>query len=269
MLWEVDIYPAEGLPNRLAAQVAGDAADLGLAADLDVTAAYGYLIQGEISGDDVRRIAAGLLADRVVERTVAAPVGDPRLSEPPTPRTPHAPREDARHAERDEYGPCLIHVLPKPGVMDPVAQSVVAAIADFGLRAEAVRTLKKYWVASLSEERLALLCSKILANDAIEQVIVGPLGFAHLEVGSPYEFKLESVPIRGMDDAELQRLSQTGQLFLSLIEMQTIRDYFRKLDRDPTDVELESRRPDLERALQPQDARRPDSLPRRRGGAAV
>ena len=83
MLWEVDIYPAEGLPNRLAAQVAGDAADLGLAADLAVTAAYGYLIQGDLSGDDVRRIAQGLLADRVVERTVAAPVGDAVLAQAP------------------------------------------------------------------------------------------------------------------------------------------------------------------------------------------
>ena len=100
--------------------------------------------------------------------------------------------------------------------------------------------MKKYWISPLPAERLALLCAKILANDAIEQVIVGPLSFAHLEVGSPYDFKLESVPIRGMDDAELQRLSHTGQLFLSLVEMQTIRDYFRKLDRDPTDVELES-----------------------------
>ena len=45
--------------------------------------------------------------------------------------------------------------------------------------------------------------------------------------------------------------------------------YFRELGRDPTDVELETHRPDLERALQPQDAGRPDSLSRRRGRAAV
>ena len=48
-------------------------------------------------------------------------------------------------------GTRLIHVLPKPGVMDPVAQSVLAAIADFGIRAEAVRTLKKYWIAGLPD----------------------------------------------------------------------------------------------------------------------
>ncbi len=48
MLWEVDIYPNEGQPNLAARRVAADAADLGLAADLAVTAAYGYLIQGDL-----------------------------------------------------------------------------------------------------------------------------------------------------------------------------------------------------------------------------
>ena len=146
--------------------------------------------------------------------------------------------------------------------MDPVAQSAMQAIADFGLRAEAVRTLKKYAVGRLPDERLSLLCSKVLANDAIEQVIVGPLSFERLQVGSPYEFRLVTVPIRAMDDAALERLSREGQLYLSLVEMQTIQAHFRTLDRDPTDVELETDRPDVERALQPQDAGRADPLPR-------
>ena len=38
----------------------------------------------------------------------------------------------------------------------------------------------------------------------------------------------------------LEQLSRTGQLYLTLIEMQTIQQYYRQLDRDPTDVELES-----------------------------
>ena len=57
----------------------------------------------------------------------------------------------ARHAAGRRH--VLIHVLPKPGVMDPVAQSVMAAIADFGIRAEAVRTLKKYWIDGLPDDR--------------------------------------------------------------------------------------------------------------------
>ena len=109
--------------------------------DLAVTSARGYLIQGDLDRGQVERIADELLADRVVERTVVAPVGDPALTELPAGRT---------H---------WIHVLPKPGVMDPVAQSAMEAIADLGIRAEAVRTLKKYAVGRLArrQTRAALL----------------------------------------------------------------------------------------------------------------
>ena len=222
MLWEVDIYPAKGQPDLIAQQTAADAADLGLADALAVSSARGYLIQGDFSEEQVNRIAAELLADSVVERTVVAPVGDDSLAKAP---------EGTSH---------LIHVLPKPGVMDPVAMSAKQAIADFGLEADEVRTLKKYWVGDLDGERLEALGSKILANDAIEQVIVGPLPFDKLEVGSPYEFQLVTVPIREMDDEALAKLAIEGQLYLSLVEMQTIQAHFRSLDRDPTDVELET-----------------------------
>jgi phosphoribosylformylglycinamidine synthase subunit PurSL len=222
MLWEVDIYAAEGQPDLIAQQTAADAADMGLVENLAVTAGRGYLVQGDLNAEQVHKIAAELLADTVVERTVVAPVGDGALTEPP---------EGAKH---------LVYVLPKPGVMDPVAMSAKQAIADFGIEAEEVRTLKKYWIGDLDEERLEALCTKILANDAIEQTIVGPLPFDKLEVGSPYDFKLVTVPIREMDDAALTKLALEGQLYLSLVEMQTIQAHFKSLDRDPTDVELET-----------------------------
>jgi phosphoribosylformylglycinamidine synthase subunit PurSL len=222
MLWEVDIYAAEGQPDIGAAEVAAATAELHLAGDLAVTSVRGYLVQGDFDRDQVTRIADELLADRVVERTVVAPVGDAALNRLPEGRT---------H---------WIHVLPKPGVMDPVAQSAMTAIADLGLQAQAVRTLKKFAVGRLPDEKLSLLCSKVLANDAIEQAIIGPLALDHLQVGSPYQFQLTTVPIRTMDDAALGRLSREGQLYLSLVEMQTIQTYFRSLGRDPTDVELET-----------------------------
>ena len=105
MLWEVDIYPAEGQPDLIGETAASDARDIGLADNLAITAARGYLIQGELDREQATRLADELLADRVVERTVVAPVGDELLVQPP----------DGRR--------CLIHVLLKPGVMDPVAQS--------------------------------------------------------------------------------------------------------------------------------------------------
>ena len=229
MLWEVDIHPKPGQPDLAGRAVAAAASHLGLADGLDVTGARGYLIQADLDRDQIERIARELLADSVVEETVVAPAGDAALATlNPQPST------------LNPQPSTLIHVLPKPGVMDPVAQSAQAAIADFGFQAEAVRTLKKYWVGGLDAGAIGTLVAKVLANDAIEQAIVGPLGFDRLEVGSPYEFKLVRVPIREMEDEDLQRLSLDGQLFLSLAEMRTIQAHFRSLDRDPTDVELET-----------------------------
>jgi phosphoribosylformylglycinamidine synthase len=61
-----------------------------------------------------------------------------------------------------------------------------------------------------------------------------------LDLGQSYQLKLHTVAIRTMDDDALVRLSREGQLYLQPAEMQTIRAYFRELDRDPTDVELET-----------------------------
>ena len=228
MLWEVDIYPAPGQPDAAARRVALDAADLGIDAALPVAAAHGYLVQGDFSAEHVERLVRELLADEVVERTAFAPVGDVALIQPPVGGEELGPR------------PRLVYVLPKTGVMDPVAQSALAAMADFGRPAEAVRTFKKYWLGELTDDKLRLLCGKILANDAIEQVIVGPLTFDRLEVGAPYRFERMVIPLGALDDDGLTRLSREGQLYLSLAEMRTIQAHFRSLGRDPTDAELET-----------------------------
>lgn len=222
MLWEVDIYPAPGQPDVVAEQVRHDGLDLGIHGAWQVAAGRGYLVEGDFTLAQMQRLAEELFADPVVERFVIGQAGDSVLLEPPSP----------------EMQP--VYVLPKPGVMDPVAMSAAAAIEDFGWRARAVRTFRKYWFRGLSQNDLRRICQKILANDAIEQVIFGALPFRTLEQGRPYEFHLITVPLREMDDQALLRLSREGQLFLSLAEMRTIRDFYRSLGRDPTDVELET-----------------------------
>ncbi len=224
-LWEVDIYPAAGRPDLAGRRVAADAADLGLGDHLTIHAAYGYLLQGELTREQVLLLARELLSDPIVERTTVARVGDLALAQPPP---------DAA------AGACPVHVLPKPGVMDPVATSAQQAIADFHLQADEVRTFRKYWIEGLNDAQVRALCSKVLANDSIEQFVVGPLHLDQLHVGAPYQFRLVTVPIRELDGPALETLSRSRQLYLTRIEMQTIQEYFRQLGRDPTDVELES-----------------------------
>ena len=221
-LWEIDIYPAEGHVDRAGEEITSDAIDLGLAPSIKVAAVHGYLLEGSIDADEASLLANKLLADSIVEKTVVAPVGAPLLNEAPV------------------DGAILVHVINKPGVMDPVAMSAQQGISDLGIGGEQVRTFRKYWVPGVDEASVHRLAEKVLANDAIELAVHGPLQLEALTMGAASEFELKTIPIRDLDDDGLELLSKDGQLYLTLIEMQTIQQHFQQLDRDPTDIELES-----------------------------
>ena len=232
MLWEIDVHPRTDSVDREAQRVADDAAEAGIASGLRIRSARGFLIEGPaLSASDVQRLATELFADVVVEQAVCAPVGSAELLQP-------------YDAQQQTCG-SLVQVLLKPGVMDPVAQSAEPAVQDFGLAVTAIRTLRKYWIDGaggqpLQQEQLHAIGARILANDAIEQVVIGPLPFNHLQLGSSYEFRLQTVALDALDDTGLMQLSREGQLYLQLAEMRTIQGHFAVLGRQPTDVELET-----------------------------
>ena len=180
----------------------------------------GYLVDADLHSEDERVRLADLLTDPLVEWS--------RMD-----------RLNAESREHDDWR--KLTVLLKPGVMDAVAESVTAVAHDLGLAVHAVRTFRRYQVTdvALNAER-DLLARKVLANDAIEQIIEGPLPDGPLAAGRPYQFRKIVVPICELDDAALEKLSREGQLVLTLDEMRTIRDDFREQGRDPTDVELET-----------------------------
>ena len=136
MLWEIDIYPAPGQPDLAARKIAVQAADLGLAQQLTIASANGYLIEGPLDRQQAQRAAAELLSDSVVETAVVAPVGDAALLQPPPrhaaggPRAAQAGRDGPRRAER------------------------AGGDRRSWLPVEAVRTLQKYWLGDLPPEQL-------------------------------------------------------------------------------------------------------------------
>ena len=240
MLWKVEIRPAAQEPNRAGERLAHEAEDLGLARSLQVDAAHGYLIQGSLDLNQARQLARELLVDGVVEQFRVAAPGDAIWNE--------APNASQRH---------LVHVMPKPGVMDPVAQSTLAAITSSGFAAEAVRTFRSYWLSEVSSETLPKLCGKLLANDAIEQVVVGPLPFDHLDVERRIHVQAAArrdsrTRRRGLDAAQQAgpALSAAGR---DADDSATLSRAGPRPDRRRTGND----RADLERTLQPQDARRP------------
>lgn len=223
MLWEVEIRPAAGEIDRDGLRVVGEAQALGVATVKTVSSAKSFLLQGaSLNEADVARAARMLLVDPVAETFTA-----------------HAISKSA--APSANGGGQLVNVLFKPGVTDNVALSTQKALVDLGFAVDTVATARKYWfsadVSNSDRERIA---KRVLANDAIERVIAGPLQMDQIGAGSEYKFQLRTVPIRDMNDEALMHLSKHGQLYLSLAEMQTIKQHWVDQQRDPTDIELES-----------------------------
>jgi phosphoribosylformylglycinamidine synthase len=230
MLWEVEIRPAPGEPDREAVRVLREARQFQASSIRDVQSARSFLIQTDRGRADVERAAATLLVDSVVETISVHPVS----ARPAARIGSSAPPES-------NGSPRLINVLYQPGVTDNVAQSTQAALADQGLPVEAVATCRKYWInADATPADLKTLAGRVLANDAIERVTWGTLALDGLSLGNTYRFRRVTVGLRTMSDDELVELSRSGHLSLSLAEMQAIRAHFQAEGRDPVDVELET-----------------------------
>ena len=223
MLWEVEILPSQDARDHEGLRVLSDAKSLGITSLTHVKSARSFLIQGELSETDATKAAELLLCDAVVEQF----------------RITALPDQTADHSN---ISTDCKNVLLHPGVTDSVAENAAQALTNQNLNVTNVATCRKYWLTGdLSTTEQNRLSSKVLANDAIEYIIEGPLPLNDISVGGDYKCQIATVPIRSMDsDEELMKLSAEGELYLQLAEMQTIRDYFKSLDRDPTDIELET-----------------------------
>ena len=245
MLWEVEVSPAANEVDREAARVVNEAQALGASTVKTARSARSFILQAaSLEYDDVARAAKTLLVDPVTEVCRVWPVAhsrDPQCET--TVKVSDRPSNDGLQSSRlDEIEVLqLISVLYKPGVTDNVGMSIQKALVDLGFNVEAVATGRKYWFnEGASSADLDRVTKRVLANDAIERVIVGPLRMESIGAGSEYKFALRTVTIRAMDDAALMHLSKHGQLYLSLAEMQTIKQHWVEQQRDPTDIELET-----------------------------
>ena len=223
MLWEVEILPIGSEKDYEGQRVLASARSQGIAGLKSVISARTFLIQGELTPEDINRAAEQLLVDAVTEQF-------------------HVRQLPASSADVvGSQAQILLNVLLHPGVTDSVAENAVKALTRLNLSVTNVATCRRYWITGdLGAAKLTQLTKKVLSNDAIEYVVKGPLQIKDLSLGSEYKLKLSTVPIRDMNDDELMVLSKKGQLYLSIAEMKTVQDYFRSLQRDPTDIELET-----------------------------
>src|SRR5262245_24755466 len=224
MLWEVEIQPkgTDSERQRIVAEY-----DLLAHSQRGISlvhrATRGYLLEGEnLPRATVDRLCHELLVDPLCESSL--------ITELPEPRGGSHHGTSTLRARFD-----IVTVLLKPGVMDPVAESVIDAARDLEISVREARTFRRYYIAPVAGDPGTLLArgddpvfrvilDRVLANDAIEHLVEGPLSEEHLAVGKPYKFRLLTVRLRDLDDAGLENLSRTGQLSLNLAEMRTIQN---------------------------------------------
>ncbi len=184
---------------------------LGLRTIDDVRTAKVYRLQG-ITDQEAEMLAFQLLADPVNEvSSVDQPVGFD---------TPH-----------------VVEVAYKPGVMNPEVASIMKAAHTLGIEPEAADASREYafFGPQLTPDDVNSTVGKLIVNNTVEQVVrEKPTSLTFEGSVGP----IARVPIREATEDDLMELSR-DKLFLNSEEMRVVQQHFRKLDRDPTDAELE------------------------------
>ncbi|MFC1594357.1 phosphoribosylformylglycinamidine synthase subunit PurL [Candidatus Omnitrophota bacterium] len=227
MVWRVEIKDKPGVFDAVGEAVKKDIEDLGIQSVKSVKFVQLYFIKGQVSQPQITTIAKKLLVDPIIQ---SFQISNSSIF-----------KEDKSLKKKFS----IVEVAYNPGVMDPVEESTLKGIRDLGINTvEEVHTAKRYLIQGrFNRKTLQTICDKILCNKVIQHIVERPADlFTALAEGSEqrYAFHLLRVNLLDANDHALQEISKKGQLFLNLKEMQQIRDYFKRLDRNPTDCELET-----------------------------
>ncbi len=220
MLWRVEVEKTGTDPEARALQA--DIRDLGIKTDVACRIVRLYYLEGELDRPTVEQVAAELLHDPVCERYRVI---------------------KAEFDQRPAVGGQRVEVRYNPGVMDPSVESTVRALADSGLARCRVRTGRAYEfitssASGLTPGELNLITRGLLVNPVIQH-IARPDEPVFVRAG-PYRYRRREVKLRELTPAELEQLSQDRLLALKPAEMLALQRYYRRLGREPTEVELET-----------------------------
>ncbi len=218
MITRIELAVKKDFYDPEAQSIAAASRDLGIDS-VDAVCFYRvYYLLGELGSAQKEEIARKLLADRVVDNVAI----------------------DEQLNQCDKEAPhWTVEITYNRGVTDMVAQTAYKGIKDLGIAdIKEVKTARRYeFTGKLTDDQKAIITEKLLMNKVIEHVLQPneTIFFPTHEV----PFEPVHVPLAGLNDDALLRLSKERDLFLNLQEMKTIQTYYDQLGRDPGDVELE------------------------------
>ena len=150
-------------------------------------------VDGDLTSDQLAQLCDQVLVDPVVDTSVIDGV------------TPAEGR--------------VVEVALMPGATDPDARELEQAARNLGLLDIRVVTARRYdLIGELSDTDVATLTRRLLANDTIEISTEGELP-AEFAGAAEADVRVDFVPLEGLSDDELLRLSHDRVLSFDLIEM--------------------------------------------------
>ncbi|MCX5705022.1 MAG: phosphoribosylformylglycinamidine synthase subunit PurL [Candidatus Omnitrophica bacterium] len=220
MSWKIEIRDLPGIFDAVGQGIKKDILDLGITGVRDVSFVQVYILEGSLSEEQVRKICEELLVDPIAQSyKIVLELRSVKV-----------------------LGEHVVEVAYNPGVMDPVEESALKGIRDLGVSSvTAVKTAKKYLIKGrFTASQLKIISQKLLYNKLIQHVVPGVQSQALTTLETGYQLDLITIDLFGATTKKLMELSQRGQLFLNLDEMNCIKIYFKNLGRNPTDIELET-----------------------------
>jgi phosphoribosylformylglycinamidine synthase len=212
----IEIILKKHVPDARGLGLIGDIADLGIKSVSTALVRDVYYLDAKLTPKQLDLIGRELLADPVTQEYGI----------------------DSVSAEAKKAGVHVIEVAYKAGVVDPVEETVLIGLRDLNIKGvKAVKTAKLYILeGKLTGKQLEDISAKLLVNPIIHHVITS--GESVFSANPQYHFVLKQIDLMRNEKAAMEEI-RLGYTF-SDIERNAVRDYFVKLGRNPTDVELEA-----------------------------
>ncbi|MBA3531848.1 MAG: phosphoribosylformylglycinamidine synthase subunit PurL [Ardenticatenales bacterium] len=214
----IEVYDVK---QRTNATLQRNAQALGLAGVRAIRSQTLYFLSADPGAESLERLCAFLLADPVTEEARWYDLAQSQSSDLP-PNT------------------VIIEVAYRPGVTDVAARELERGMVEMGLPSLQAATGVRYEVeGEVGREEVQRLARQLLCNETVQRYTLGPIPPLFSREAAA-DATVAQVPLDGLSDEDLQRLSRERLLSLDLAEMQAIREHFATVGRAPTDVELET-----------------------------
>ncbi|MDR4496681.1 MAG: phosphoribosylformylglycinamidine synthase subunit PurL [Candidatus Scalindua sp.] len=225
----IEVFTNKKFADVLGNEAKNEIENIGITSVEEIRIVQIYLIDSNLSEEEIRCICKELLTDKLTQEYVFFH----GISE----------RESSGQKKDEENVSYSIDVIRKRGVMDPVESTVMKGVKDLGLHVNSVKTARRFLVTGvLTLEQIETIANKILSNRIIEDVFINKdtkfPGNGKGVIDSV--FRKNTIEILAVDDTQLRSVSESRQLSLSLPEMKAVQRHFEGLGRNPTDVELET-----------------------------